>query len=78
MWEALGIMPTKTVKICDYCDEVIYDGEYLIYDIFFWNNSIHESQRVDFLKDNNEAAMFCSMNCMGKRLGQLMYDEGIE
>jgi len=64
-------MPTKTVETCDYCGMELCDEKYLIYKIEYWGNNTFKTETKDFLRDNIEAAMFCSGECMGVSLKML-------
>ena len=64
-------MPTMEISYCDECNQKLKRDRCLIYAIKYWNCESNKIESKDFIKDNDEAAMFCGNDCMGRFLYKL-------
>jgi len=66
-------MPTRTTQFCDVCGKEIEERKkLLIYSIKYWNKKHYKEEERDYLKTQDEAAMFCGTECVGVFIYRLL------
>jgi len=66
-------MPQITYDYCDECNkEMGYDEQFLIYSIDFWDKTLYDSVKIDYIEDRGSALMLCSKKCIGEYIGKLI------